>query len=208
MKTKNLYLSIVLIITTIFLTAGTANAQRFADVIGNPPYGSDPVRGVLGSGATPGNSTNATFNNDIQNKVNAAGATLTVASTSGSQSVNGNTIEVEAATAETVLAVINSPKNSNTPASNALIAALGGGSAAQQLAESMQGLRNGDGSIDPVILTGSVSSYNNYVRSLIDSSQVTQKPSSELDGFIQRLPAGQKAVQVVLGKLLEATKGS
>jgi hypothetical protein len=208
MKTKNLYLSIVLIVTTIFLTVGTANAQRFADVIGNPPYGSDPVRGVLGSGATPGNSTNAAFNNDVRNRVNAAGATLTAASTSGSQSVNGNTIEVEAATAEIVLAVINSAKNSNTPASNALVAALGGGSAAQQLAESMQGLRNGDGSIDPVILTGAVSSYNNYMRSLIDSSQATQKSSSELDGFIQRLPTGQKAVQVVLGKLLEATRGS
>jgi hypothetical protein len=207
MKTKNLYLTIVLAITSLFLTVEIANAQRFVDVIGNPPYGSDPVRGVLGSGATPGNSTNAAFNSDVQNKVNATGATLTVASTSGSQSVNGNTIEVEATTAETVLAVINSAKNSNTPASNALVAALGGGAAAQQLAESMQGLRGGDGSIDPVILTGSVSSYNNYMRSLIDSSQATEKPSSELDGFIQRLPSGQKAVQVVLGKLLEATKG-
>jgi hypothetical protein len=207
MKTKNLYLTIVLAITSLFLTVEIANAQRFVDVIGNSPYGSDPVRGVLGSGATPGNSTNAAFNSDVQNKVNAAGATLTVASTSGSQSVNGNTIEVEATTAETVLAVINSAKNSNTPASNALVAALGGGAAAQQLAESMQGLRGGDGSIDPVILTGAVSSYNNYMRSLIDSSQATEKPSSELDGFIQRLPSGQKAVQVVLGKLLEATKG-
>jgi hypothetical protein len=208
MKTKNLYLTTLLVITSIFLTVATANAQRFVDVIGNPPYGSDPVRGVLGSGATPGNSINAAFNNDIQNKVNAAGTTLTVASISGSQSVNGNTIEVESTTAETVLAVINSAKNSNTPASNALVAALGGGAAAQQLAESMQGLRSDNGSIDPVILTGAVSSYNNYMRSLIDSSQATQKPSSELDGFIQRLPSGQKAVQVVLGKLLDATKGS
>ncbi len=208
MKTKNLYLSTILVITTIFLAVGKANAQRFVDVIGNPPYGSDPVRGVLGSGATPGNSTNAAFSNDVQNRVNAAGANLTVASTSGSQSVNGNTIEVEANTAETVLAVVNSAKNSNTLASNALIAALGGGSAAQQLAESMRGLRSDNGAIDPVVLTGAVSSYNNYMRSLIDSSQATQKPSSELDSFLQRLPTGQKAVQVVLGKLLEATKGS
>lgn len=206
MKAKNFYLSVFLIISTLFFTVGTANAQRFTDVIGNPPYGSDPVRGVLGSGATPGDSTSAAFSNDIQSRVNVAGATLTVASTSGSQFVNGNTIEVEATSAETVLAVINSAKNSNTSASNNLVAALGGGAAAQQLAESLQGLRSGNGSIDPLILTGAVSSYNNYMRSLIDSSQVTQKPSSELDSFLQRLPSGQKAVQAVLGKLLEATK--
>jgi hypothetical protein len=206
MKTKNFYLSVILIFTTIFLTIDTANAQRFVDVIGNPPYGSDPVSGVLGSGATPGNSTNATFSDSIQSKVNTAGAALTVASISGNQFVNGNTINVEANSAEIVLIVINSPRNSNIPAINALVGALGGGSAAQQLAESMQGLRSGNGSIDPVILTGAVSSYNNYMRSLIDSSQVTQKPSSELDSFIQRLPTGQKAVQVVLGKLLEVSK--
>jgi S-layer homology domain len=121
---------------------------------------------------------------------------------------NGYTATNDPKETEIVLAVINSPRNSNSPAINALVAALGGGSAAQQLAESMQGLRDGNGSIDPFILTGAVSSYNNYMRSLIDSSQATQKPFSELDSFIQRLPSGQKAVQVVLGKLLEATKGS
>jgi hypothetical protein len=206
MKIKNLPLSISATILVVLLASNTAQAQRFVDVIGNTPYGSDPVNGVLGSGATPNRSNRAVFGNGVQAKVNAVGATLTAANSSGSQSVNGNQINVDVSTAETVLAVMNAPINSSPPEREVLVAALGGGSAALQLAQSVQGLRSGDGSINPVILTGAANSYNSYMRSLFETSQATQKNSSELDGFIQGLPPGQKAIQVILGKLLEAAR--
>jgi hypothetical protein len=206
MKIKNFPLLTTATIAIILSASSVVQAQRFVDVIGNPPYGADPVNGVIGSGATPNKSSNATFENGVQSKINAVSANLTAASVSGSQPLGGNTIEVDSNTAEAVLAVMNTPVGASTPASNDLITALGGGDAAGQLARSLQGLRSSDGSINPVILTGAASSYNSYIKSLIDSSQATQKPASELDSFIQKLPPGQKATQVILGKLLEATR--
>lgn len=206
MKIKNFPLATAATVAIVLCANNAVQAQRFVDVIGNPPYGSDPVNGVIGSGATPNKSSNATFDNGVQGKINAVGANLTVASVSGSQPLGGSTIEVDAAAAETVLAVMNTPVGSSTPASNDLITALGGGDAAGQLARSIQGLRGSDGSINSMVLTEAVGSYNNYIKSLIDSSQATQKPASELDSFIQKLPPGQKATQVILGKLLEATR--
>ncbi|WP_310425207.1 hypothetical protein [Chamaesiphon sp. VAR_48_metabat_135_sub] len=206
MNIKNFTLATVSTLAIAILTSHPAHAQKFVDIIGNPPYGSDPVNGVLGSGATPNTSTRPTFANGSLGKVNALSATLTPASISGSQTVGGNTVNVDPAAAETAFTVINSPVDANIPAREALVVALGGGEPAQQLARSMQGVRSGDGSIDPILLTGAVNSYNSYVRSLIASSQATQKPASELEGFVQTLPPGQKAAQVVLGKLLEATR--
>jgi hypothetical protein len=206
MNIKNLALTTISTVAIAILTSHPAQAQKFVDVIGNPPYGADPVNGVIGSGATPNNSTRPTFANGSQGKVNALSATLTAASLSGSQTVGGNTVTVDPAAAEAAFAVINSPMDSNPPAREALVVALGGGEPAQQLARSMQGIRGGDGSINPTLLTGAVNSYNSYIKSLIASSQATQKPASELDSFVQTLPPGQKAAQVVLGKLLEATR--
>jgi hypothetical protein len=206
MKITNFALATVSTLTIAILTSHPAHAQKFVDIIGNPPYGSDPVNGVIGSGATPNTSTRPTFTNGSQGKVNTLSATLTAANISGSQTVGGNTINVDPAAAATVFAVINSPANSNPSARDNLVTALGGGDAAQQLARSMQGIRSGDGSIDPTLLTGAVNSYNSYIKSLIASSQATQKPASELDGFVQTLPPGQKAAQVILGKLLEAAR--
>ncbi len=197
----------ILTLAIAILSSYPAQAQKFVDIIGNPPYGADPVNGVIGSGATPNNtSTRATFANGSQGKVNALSASLTASNISGSQTVGGNPVTVEPLVAETVLTVIDSPADSNPPAREALVVALGGGEPAQQLARSMQGIRSGDSSIDPTLLTGAVNSYNIYVKSLIDRSQATQRPASELDGFVQTLPPGQKAAQVVLGKLLEAAR--
>jgi hypothetical protein len=206
MNIKNFALTTISTVAIAILTSHPAQAQKFVDVIGNPPYGADPVNGVIGSGATPNTSTRPTFANGSQGKVNALSATLTPAGISGSQTVGGNTVNVDPATAEAAFAVINSPMDSNPPAREALVVALGGGEPAQQLARSMQGVRSGDGSINPTLLTGAVNSYNSYIKSLIASSQATQKPASELDSFVQTLPPGQKAAQVVLGKLLEATR--
>jgi pterin-4a-carbinolamine dehydratase len=206
MNIKNFTLATVSTLAIAILTSHPAQAQKFVDIIGNPPYGADPVNGVIGSGATPNTSTRPTFANGSQGKVNALSATLTPASISGSQTVGGNTVNVDPAAAETALTVINSPIDANLPARDALVVALGGGEPAQQLARSMQGIRSGDGSIDPTLLTGAVNSYNSYIKSLIASSQATQKPASELDSFVQTLPPGQKAAQVVLAKLLEAAR--
>ncbi len=206
MNIKNFTLATVSTLAIAIFTSHPAHAQKFVDIIGNPPYGSDPVNGVLGSGATPNTSTRPTFANGSQSKVNALSATLTPASISGSQTVGGNTVTVDPATAESAFTVINAPANSNPPAREALVVALGGGEPAQQLARSMQGIRSGDGSIDPTLLTGAVNSYNSYVRSLLASSQATQKSASELNSFLQTLPPGQKAAQVILSKLVEATR--
>jgi hypothetical protein len=206
MKIKNFTLATASTLAIAILTSHPAHAQKFVDIIGNPPYGADPVNGVIGSGATPNTSPRPIFANGSQSKVNALSTTLTAANISGSQTVGGNTVMVDPAAAEAAFAVINAPANSSPPAREALVVALGGGDAAQQLARSMQGIRSGDGSIDPILLTGAANSYNSYIRSLISSSQATQKPTSELEGFLQTLPPGQKAAQVVLGKLLEATR--
>jgi hypothetical protein len=205
MNIKNLCLTVSTLSLAI-LTSHPAQAQKFVDIIGNPPYGSDPVNGVLGSGATPTTSARPTFANGSQGKVNALSATLTAASISGSQTVGSNPVTVDPAAAEAAFAVINSAVDANPPAREALVVALGGGEPAQQLARSMQGVRSGDGSIDPTLLTGAVNAYNGYIKSLIASSQTTQKPTSELDSFVQTLPPGQKAAQVILGKLLEAAR--
>jgi hypothetical protein len=205
MNIKNLSLT-ASTLAIVILTSHPAQAQKFVDIIGNPPYGSDSVNGVIGSGATPNTSTRPTFANGSQGKVNALSATLTAAGISGSQTVGGNPVNVDPAAADAAFAVINSPVDANLPARDSLVTALGGGEPAQQLARSMQGIRSGDGSIDPTLLTGAVNAYNSYIKSLIASSQATQKPASELDSFVQTLPPGQKAAQVILGKLLEATR--
>jgi hypothetical protein len=207
MNIPNFSRTVISALTVILLTNNTpAQAQKFVDIIGNPPYGSDPVNGVIGSGATPGYYNKATFADGVQDRVRAVSANLTAASISGTQTVGANTIDVDPATAETALAVINSPLNSNPPARDTLVTALGGGIPAQQLAQSMVGLRGGDGSIDPVILNGAVSAYNNYIKSLINTAQITQRPNSELDSYLRSLPPGQKAAQVLLGKLVAAAR--
>jgi hypothetical protein len=205
MKLHHFSLAAISTITVMLLANNApAQAQKFVDIIGNPPIGSDPVNSAIGSGATPGYYNKTSFASGVGDRIKAVSANLTAASISGTQTVGGNSIEVDPAVAETAVAVINSPRNSNPPARDTLVTALGGGIPAQQLAESMLGLRGGDGSIDPVVLNGAVSAYNNYIRSLINTAQVTQKPSSELDSYLRSLPPGQKAAQVLLGKLIAA----
>jgi hypothetical protein len=207
MKIHNLPLATIsTIVVMLMANNAPAQAQKFVDIIGNPPYGADPVNGVIGSGATPGSGTKITFADGVSDRVKAVSANLTAASISGTQSVGGNSIEVDPAAAETALAVINAPLNSNPSARDTLVTALGRGIPAQQLAQSMVGLRGGDGSIDPVILNGAVSAYDNYIKSLISTSQIAQKPSSELDTYLRSLPPGQKAAQVLLGKLVAAAR--
>jgi hypothetical protein len=208
LKLKYFFLAIISTLSIGLLTNNAAQAQKFIDVIGNPPYGSDPVSGVIGSGANPNGSSSSTpgLENDIQTKINTVGAGLSVASISGSQSVSGNTIVVNSSAAEVAFAVINSSINSNPPERDLFVTALGGGATAQQLAQSMQGLRAGNGSIDPVVLTSAVTAYNSYMKAIIDSSQATEKPAAEIDAIVQGLPPGQKAAQVILGKLVEVTR--
>jgi hypothetical protein len=207
MKIQYLFVATISSIAIGVVAIDTAQAQKFVDVIGNPPYGSDPVNGVIGSGAKRnGGASSPMFENGIQSKVNAVGANLSAANITGSQLVAGNTIVVNPSAAEAAVAVINSPVNSNLSELDTFITTLGGGEPAQQLARSMQGMRSGDGSIDPTILTGAVNAYNTYLKSIVDNSQITQRPTSELDSLIQTLPPGQKAAQVILGKLVEATR--
>jgi hypothetical protein len=58
MNIKNFTLATVSTLAIVILTSHPAQAQRFVDIIGNPPYGVDSVNGVIGSGATP-NTTNS-----------------------------------------------------------------------------------------------------------------------------------------------------
>lgn len=186
--------------------ATAAPISGICDVLGNAPIGSDAISSIAGSGAESGVTNNASFAPEVQAKVNAVGAALTATSLSGSQTVGGTTVDVDPGTAQAAFEAIGSPVGADSPSIKVLTTALGGSEAAQQLASSMQGLRRADGSIDPVVLTNAVGSYNNYVKYLIDSNQITQKPTSELNSFVQSLPVGQKVAQVVLGKLTEAAR--
>ena len=170
--------------------------------------GSEAVNGVVGSGANRPTATKTmpAFGDGIQAKVNAASAGLTVAGVSGTQTVLGQTVTVDAAVMQTAFDLISGPIGANTPAVAAFTQSLGGGSTAQNLATSMQGLRRGDGSIDPTIMTTTVNAYNTYVQTLATDNKAMSKPTSELDSYVQSLPPGQKVARVLLGKLLEAAK--
>ncbi len=176
------------------------------DVLGNAPIGADTLVSFEPRSSESGVAETASFAPVIQAKVNEVGATFSATSLSGSQTVGNTTVEVDPNAAQVAFDVINSAAGGESPAVPSLAAALGGNDAAQQLAKSMQGLRRSNGAIDPVILTNAVSAYNNYLQDSIASSQITQKPISELDNFIKGLPAGQKVAQVILGKLTEAAR--
>lgn len=196
-------------IAAIFLPLAPATAAPISgicDVLGNAPIGSDAISSIAGSDAESGVTNNASFAPEIQAKVNAVGAALTATSLSGSQTVGGTTVDIDPGTAQAAFEAIGSPVGADSPSVKVLTTALGGSEAAQQLANSMQGLRRADGAIDSVVLTNAVGAYNNYVKYLIDSNQITQKPTSELNSFVQNLPVGQKVAQVVLGKLTAAAR--
>jgi hypothetical protein len=209
MKIKNI-LSIAAIATALLPLAPAYSLpiSGICDVLGNAPISGDVVSNASANLAEAGVTSTPGFTPEIQSKVNAVGANLTAGNLSGSQSVGANTITVDPAVAQAAVETIGSAAGADTPAVKTLTDALGGGEAGQQLAKSMQGLKRGDGSIDAVVLTSAVSSYNNYIKYSIDSSQITQKPTSELNSFVEGLPAGQKVAQVVLGKLTEATRST
>jgi hypothetical protein len=178
------------------------NGNALFDVGGNAPSNSGPVSGILGSGTVPGIKNSASFAPEIQARVNSVGATLTAANISGNQSVGGNNVAVDPVVAQALLDLSASAPNSDTPALAAVVTALGGGDAAQALAGSMRGLIGNNGSINPVVLTAAANNYNTYVSSLVSTANVTEKPVSDLDNVLQSMPAGQKAAQVLLTKLL------
>lgn len=204
---KNIWSFIAIAAIVLPLAPATAAPiSGICDVLGNAPINSDAVSNVATNSEAGGVTNSASFAPEVQSKVNAVGAALTATSLSGSQTVGGTTVDVDPGTAQAAFEAIVSPVGADTPSVKVLSTALGGSDAAQQLAKSMQGLRHSDGSIDPVVLTSAVGAYNNYVKYLIDSNQITQKPSTELNSFVQSLPVGQKVAQVVLGKLTEATR--
>ena len=175
------------------------------DVGGNAPNNSGPVSGVIGSGTVRGTKKSASFAPEIQARVNSVGATLTAASISGSQSIGSNTVAVDPVVAQALLDVSASAPGSDTPALAAVVTALGGGDTAQALAGSMRGLIGNNGTINPTVLTTAAANYNTYVSSLVTRANVTEKPVSDLDTVVQSMPAGQKAAQVLLTKLLASS---
>jgi hypothetical protein len=198
-------LSIVATMAAILPLANVAQAAPNAglyDVGGNAPNNSGPVSGVIGSGTVPGVKNSASFAPEIQSKVNSVGASLTAANISGSQSVGGNTVAVDPVVAQALLDLSASAPGSDTPALAAVVTALGGGDTAQALAGSMRGLIGTNGTINPTVLTAAAGNYNTYVSSLVTKANVTERPVSDLETVLQSMPAGQKAAQVLLTKLL------
>jgi hypothetical protein len=198
-------LSIAAAVAAILPLANVAQAAPNAglyDVGGNAPNNSGPVSGVVGSGTVPGIKNSASFAPEIQSRVNSIGSTLTAANISGSQSVNGGTVAVDPVIAQALLDLSASAPNSDTPVLAAVVTALGGGDAAQALAGSMRGLIGNNGTINPTVLTAAAGNYNTYVSSLVTKANVTERPASDLDNVLQSMPAGQKAAQVLLTKLL------
>jgi hypothetical protein len=198
-------LSIAAAMATILPIANIAQAAPNAglyDVGGNAPNNSGPVSGVVGSGTVPGVKNSASFAPEIQSRVNSIGSTLTAANISGNQSIGGGTVAVDPVVAQALLDLSASASGSDTPALAAVVTALGGGDAAQALAGSMRGLIGNNGTINPTVLTAAAGNYNNYVSSLVTKANVTERPVSDLDTVLQSMPAGQKAAQVLLTKLL------
>jgi hypothetical protein len=189
------------LISPVLLSASApASAQvRFGNV------GSEGVNSIVGSGSKrrgAGQSISS-FEPNIQSKINSTSAGLTVASLSGTQTVSGQTVNVDSATMQTAFDLINSPMGADTPARAAFAQSLGNSSSAQNLALSMQGMRKGDGTIDATVLTNSVNAYNAYIQTLASDPKAPTR-SGEIDTYVQSLPPGQKVAQVLLGKLLEA----
>jgi hypothetical protein len=196
-------LSIIAALFAIFPVANSAQANPgLFDVGGNAALNSGPVSGILGSGTVPGVKNSASFAPEIQSKVNSIGSTLTAANISGSQPVSGGTVAVDPVVAQALLDLSASAPGSDTPALAAVVTALGGGDAAQALAGSMRGLIGNNGTINPTVLTAAAGNYNTYVGSLVTKANVTERPASDLDTVLQSMPAGQKAAQVLLTKLL------
>jgi hypothetical protein len=196
-------LSIIAALFAIFPVANSAQANPgLFDVGGNAALNSGPVSGILGSGTVPGVRNSASFAPEIQSKVNSIGSTLTASSISGSQTVGDTTISVDPVVAQALLDLSASAPGSDTPVLAAVVTALGGGDAAQALAGSMRGLIGNNGTINPTVLTTAAGNYNTYVSSLVTKANVTERPASDLDSVLQSMPAGQKAAQVLLTKLL------
>jgi hypothetical protein len=194
MKTQNILIFAGVLTALLPWNAAQAGLNTgLIDVSGVAATSSAPVSGVVGSGATRGQSSRSSFAPETQAKVDAAGASISAASLAGT----------DPAVAQALIDVINSPAGSRPAALPTLVTALGGGAPAEALAGSLLGLRSGNGSIDATILSGAVTNYNSYLNALISSGNVVgQKPVTELDGYIQSLPPGQKAVQMLLTKLL------
>ncbi len=194
MKTQNILIFAGVLTALLPWSAAQAGPNTgLIDVGGVAATSSAPVSGVVGSGATRGQSMRSSFAPETQAKVDAAGASISAASLEGT----------DPAAAQALLSVINSPAGSSPAALPALVTALGGGAPAESLAGSLLGLRSGNGSIDATVLSGAVTNYNSYLNALISGGNVVgQKPVTELDGYIQSLPPGQKAVQMLLTKLL------
>ena len=194
----------VLLAPTWLITAPPASAQiRFSNV------GSEPVGSVVGSGSERRNKTETfgSFDDSIQSKVNAASSGLTVASVSGTQTVLGQTVSnVDPSAMQIAFDLINAPKDSNPPALAAFTQSLGGGGSAQNLATAMVGMRKSDGEIDATVLTNSVNAYNAYIQTLASDPRASSRTPSDVDSYVQSLPPGQKVAQVLLGKLLEASR--
>jgi hypothetical protein len=193
MKTQNILIFAGVLTALLPWNAAQAGLNTgLIDVGGVAATSSAPVSGVVGSGATRGQSMRSSFAPETQAKVDAAGASISAAS-----------LGADPTASQALIDVINSPAGSSPAALPALVTALGGGAPAEALAGSLLGLRSGNGSIDATILSGAVTNYNSYLNALIASGNVVgQKPVTELDGYIQGLPPGQKAVQMLLTKLL------
>jgi hypothetical protein len=203
MKTQNILIVAGAIAALLPLSAAHAGLNTgLIDVGGNAATSSAPVSGVSGSGAARGQSTRSSFEPALQAKVDAAGASLSAESISGSQTVGSGSVTVDPAAAKALIEVINSPAGSNPEALASLVTSLGGGESGKALASSLLGLRGGNGAINASVLSGAVTAYNSYLNGLVSAGNVVGKPTSELDAFLQGLPAGQKATQVLLTKLL------
>lgn len=189
--------------TWLFTTTPASAQIRFGNV------GSEPVGSVVGSGSERRNTTErfGSFDGGIQSKVNAASSGLTVASVSGTQTVLGQTVSnVDPGVMQIAFDLINAPKDSNPPALTTFAQSLGGSGSAQNLATAMVGMRKGDGSIDATVLTNSVNAYNAYIQTLASDPRASSRTTTDVDSYVQSLPPGQKVAQVLLGKLLEASR--
>ncbi|WP_295618829.1 hypothetical protein [Chamaesiphon sp. GL140_3_metabinner_50] len=161
-----------------------------------------PAQAQIGNGSDNGNTFNSITNTGGGGIVGGGEPSYTSTSQSAvnqfSQSLTANSVG-DAATFDVI--------NGAAPAP--LVAALlptgvaadgATGKAAVNLASTVQGMRSGNGNISATKLNASVGAYNEYVKALV--GEVGPEKA------INSAPAGQKALQGVLGQLIQIANQS
>jgi hypothetical protein len=161
-----------------------------------------PANAQVGNGSDNGNTFNSITNTGGGGVVGGGEPSYASANQSAvnqlSQSLTANTVG-DAATFDVINGAAPAPLVASLLPTG--VAADGAtGKAATTLATTVQGMRSGNGNINATKLNASVGAYNEYVKALVGELGPEKALASA--------PAGQKALQMVLGQLIQAASSA